>query len=69
MQKALIYEAIFIVNRGGDSGEADRHSELIVRLDALARNLALPAPDASQNQIESNTAIEDAELGCDSIGR
>jgi len=43
--------------------------EELTALDALTRKLALPAPDAPQNQIESNTATEDAEPGCDSIGR
>jgi hypothetical protein len=40
------------------------HEELQA-LDALTKKLALPAPDASQNQIESNTAIEDAEVVAD----
>jgi hypothetical protein len=31
-------------------------------LDALTKKLALPAPDGPQNQIESNTAIEGAEV-------
>jgi hypothetical protein len=30
-------------------------------LDSITRKLALPAPDAPHNQIESNTAIEDAD--------
>jgi len=28
----------------------------------LTKKLALPSPDGPQNQIESNTAIEEAEL-------
>jgi hypothetical protein len=39
--------------------------EELAALDALTKKLALPAPDASQNQIESNTAIEDAEVVAD----
>ena len=36
--------------------------EELIALDALTKKLALPAPDTSQNQIASNTAIEDAEV-------
>jgi len=40
-------------------------AEELTALDALTKKLALPAPDTSQNQIESNTAIEDAEVVAD----
>jgi len=36
--------------------------EELTALDALTRKLALPSPDASQNQTESNTAIEAVEM-------
>ena len=36
--------------------------EELTNLDALTKKLALPSPDASQNQIESNTAPEAIEV-------
>jgi hypothetical protein len=42
--------------------------EELLALDGMTRKLALPAPDTPRSQIESNTAIGDAELGCGSIG-
>jgi hypothetical protein len=37
-------------------------------LEAIARKFAEPVPDAPQNQKESKPAIEDAGVGCGSIG-
>jgi hypothetical protein len=37
--------------------------EELVALDALTRKLALPSPDACENQIESKPAIELLEVG------
>jgi hypothetical protein len=41
--------------------------EELQALDALTKKLALPAPDAPQNQIESNTAIEAIEVESEAI--
>src|SRR5262245_50458562 len=41
---------------------AELSAEELEQLDSLTRKLALPSPDGSQNQIESNTAIREAEV-------
>ena len=55
-----------IVIRAGDLSKLSPEETQF--LEAIARKLALPAPDGPHNQKESNTAIEDAELDCGSIG-
>jgi hypothetical protein len=42
-------------------------SEELLTLDALTKKLALPASDASQNQIESKPAIEAIEVDSEPI--
>jgi hypothetical protein len=42
-------------------------SEELTALDNLTKKLALPSPDAPQNQIESNTAIEAVEVESEAI--
>ena len=41
---------------------AELSAEELDQRDVLTRKLALPSPDGPRNQIESNTAIEDAEV-------
>jgi hypothetical protein len=42
-------------------------AEELMALDALTKKLALPSPDTSQNQTESNTAIEAIEVESEAI--